>query len=257
VTSAIISKSAKIGNNVTIMDGAIIEDDVVVGDGSYIDYRAILKKNVMIGENSFVGSDCILGEFLGDFFKDRINKEHPLVVGNNAVIRSGTIIYGDTQIGENFQTGHRATIREKSVIGHCVSIGTISDLQDQCILGDYVRLHSNVFLGQFSKLHNYVWIFPNVVLTNDPTPPSDTLLGVEIFEYAVVGAGSVILPGKTIGKDALVGAGAVVTKDVAEGMAVVGNPAKVICHVSEIKADGKDHYPWRDYFDRGMPWKLT
>jgi len=254
--AAAVSKKATIGKDVTIKQGAIIEDNVVIGDGSYIDYRAIIKKNVTIGKNSFIGADCILGEFLSDFFQGKANVEdHPLTIGDNAIIRGGTIIYGETQIGDFFQTGHRATIRERATIRNNVSVGTLSDVQGQCILGNYVRLHSNVFIAQKTILHDFVWIFPHVVITNDQTPPSDNEQGAEVFEYAVVCAGSVILPGKKIGKDTLVGAGSIVTKDVAEGMAVVGNPAKVICPVVDIKADGKDHYPWRDYFDRGMPWK--
>jgi len=247
--------TATIGEKVTIKAGAVIEDGVVIGDGSYIDYGAILKENVTIGANCFVGAGCILGEFLADFFEEQKNKKHELIIGDNAVIRSGTIIYGESRIGDHFQTGHRATIREKSTLGNHVSIGTLSDVQGHCELGDYVRLHSNVFLAPGTILHDFVWLFPHVVITNDPTPPSENEQGVEIFEYAVVCAGAVVLPGKTIGKDALVGAGAIVTKDVAEGMAALGNPAKEICPVTDIKANGKDCYPWRDYFDRGMPWK--
>ena len=253
--SAIISEKVQIGRDVTIRAGAIIEEDVVIGDGSYIDYRAIIKKNVTIGKDSFIGADCILGEFLGDFFIDKTNKRHQLTIGDRAVIRSGSIIYGGSRIGDRLQTGHRVTIREESKIGNHVSIGTLSDIQGYCSLGDYVHLHSSVHLGQQTILHDFVWVFPYVVTTNDPTPPSEVLLGVEAFEYSVICTGSVILPGKKIGKDALVGAGALVTKDVKEGMAVVGNPAKAVCPVTEIKADGKDHYPWRDYFDRGMPWE--
>ena len=256
MTVTVISEKANIGGNVTVKAGAIIEDGVTIGEGSYIDYGAVLKENVTVGANSFIGSGCILGEFLADFFEDKENKKHPLVIGDNAVIRSGTIIYGDTRIGNDFQTGHRVTIREKTTIGNFVSIGTISDIQGDCSLGNYVRLHSNVHLGQKTILHDYVWVFPYTVTTNDPAPPSDILHGVEVFEYAVICTGSVILPGLKIGKDSIVGAGSIVTKDVETGMAVVGNPAKAICPVVDIKADGKDHYPWRDYFDRGMPWTI-
>ena len=252
----IISKTANIGINVEIKPGVVIEDDVCIGDNSYIDYGAIIKKNVSLGKNSFVGANSILGEFLADFYPDMTNKTHELTIGEQAIIRSGTIIYGDTKIGSSFQTGHRATIREKSIIGNNVSIGTLSDLQGYCELGDYVHLHSNVHLGQKSIVRDYAWIFPYVVLTNDPTPPSEQLVGVEVFEYACICTGAIVLPGIKIGKDALIGAGAIVTKDVEERMAVIGNPAKPLCRVDDIKGfEGNNHYPWRDYFKRGMPWE--
>jgi acetyltransferase-like isoleucine patch superfamily enzyme len=248
---AIISENADIESDVIIKDGAIIEGDVKIGRGSYIDYGAIIKSNTSLGERCFIGAYCILGEFIQDFFVDQINKKHPLILGNDAVIRSGTIVYGDTNVGDFFQTGHRATIREFTEIGDHVSVGTLSDLQGKCKIGSHVHLHSNVHIGQLTIINDYVWIFPYVVTTNDPTPPSGDLQGVNIEEYACVCTGSIILPGKRIGKDSLVGAGSIVTKDVEARAVVVGNPAKFICNVEEIKdIRGGTHYPWRDYYNR-------
>lgn len=251
-----IAKTARIGRNVEIRDGVTIEDHVVIGDNCLIDYGAIIKENVTIGSNSFVGAQCILGEYLYDFFADRVNHEHPLIIGENALLRSGTIIYGGSELGPHFQTGHRVTIREGTHVGEHVSVGTLSDIQGRCVIGDYVHLHSNVHIGQGSRLGNYVWIFPYVVLTNDPTPPSETLRGVTVDDFACVCTQSVVLPGVHIGKDALVGAGANVTRDIAEGMLAVGNPAKVIKPVRDLLDEhGQLHYPWRYHFDRGTPWQ--
>ena len=222
-----------------------------------MDYAVIVRENVQIGTNAFIGARVILGEYLVDFIDERDYQKHKTQIGNDCVIRSETIIYGENVIGDNFQTGHRVTIREKSKIGDHVRIGTLSDIQGDCVIGNYVNLHSNVHIGQKSTLKNYVWIFPYVVLTNDPNPPSEQLLGVTVEEFAIIATGSVVLPGKVIGKDSLVGAGAVVNKDVAEGKVVVGNPIREIGETSKIKnkTTGEAVYPWRYHFDRGMPWK--
>ena len=253
-----IAKTARIGKNVTIRSGVIIEDNVVIGDNCYIDYGAIIKANVTLGEDSFVGAQCILGEFLYDFFEDRQNKAHPLSIGPRALIRSGSILYGDSSFGSDFQTGHRVTIREKTRAGSHVSVGTLSDIQGDCRIGNYVRMHSNVHIGMKSEIKDYVWVFPYVILTNDPTPPSDILKGVVVESFACICTGSIVLPGVHIGQDALVAAGANVTKDVAECAVVMGNPAKQRGLVTDIKdADGNPHYPWRDRFGRGYPWSET
>lgn len=243
--SAVIREGVRIGKNV------VIEDDV------FIDHDTIIRDNVHIKAGSTIGARCILGEHLADFYTDRTNKIHPLIIGERSLIRSETIIYGDTTIGDEFQTGHRVTIREKTRIGRNVRIGTLSDVQGDCDIGDYVNLHSNVHIGMKSTIKNYVWIFPYVVLTNDPTPPSETLLGVTIDEFAIIATGAIIMPGKHIGKDALVGAGAIVTKDVPEMKVFVGNPAREVSDVTKIidKETGKKVYPWRYTFDRGMPWR--
>lgn len=245
-----------ISENVTIKDNVIIGNNVIIEDNCFIDYGVIIRDNVHIKKGSFIGPRCILGEYLMDFYSDRINKVHLLIIGENALIRSETIIYGDTTIGNNFQTGHRVTIREKSLIGNNVRIGTLSDVQEECIIGDYSSLHSNVFVGEKSIIKKFVWIFPHVILTNDPTPPSDNLIGITIENYASVAAGSIILPGINIGEDSLVGAGSVVTKNVEKETVVVGNPAKKICLTRDVKSKltGQQVYPWKYNFSRGMPW---
>ena len=63
-----------------------------------------------------------------DFCIDRKKHDHRLCIGADALIRSGSIVYTGSEIGEHFQTGHQVTIREKSSIGDHVSVGTLSDI---------------------------------------------------------------------------------------------------------------------------------
>lgn len=273
--NCIIAESVKlpedivIGNNVSIQDdveigaGAKIQDGTFlcsgsrIGVGSYLDFGVIVRENAILGENAFVGARCILGEYLMDFIETRDIQHHQTIIGNNAVIRSETIIYGDNVIGDNFQTGHRVKIREKSHIGRNVRIGTLSDIQGDCQIGNYVSIHSNAHIGMKSVIKDYAWIYPYVVLTNDPNPPSDQVLGVTVEEFAIVATGSVVLPGRVIGRDSLVGAGAVISKDVPDGKVVVGNPGRELGDVVNVKnrSTGEAVYPWKYHFDRGMPWK--
>lgn len=249
--------TAQIGSNVIIKEGVIIGENVIIEDNVYIDYGCIIRDNVHIKKDSFIGARCILGEYLMDFYKNKENKIHPLVIGENAIIRTENVIYGDTVIGNSFQSGHKVTIRENTKIGDNVRIGTLSDIQHHCDIGNYVNIHSNVFIGEMSRINDFVWIYPNVILTNDPTPPSNTIKGIHIDSYAVIAAGSIILPGIIVNRDALVGAGSIVTKDVTEECVVVGNPAKKICSITTIKnkVTGETVYPWRYTFKRGMPWE--
>ncbi|RDU22120.1 acyltransferase [Anaerosacchariphilus polymeriproducens] len=247
----------KKGNNVIVKEGVILGENVVLEDDVFIDYNCIIRDNVTLKKGTMVGANCILGEYQMDFFKTRNPGKHPLVIGENAIIRSGTIIYGDSTIGDHFQTGHNVTIREKAKIGNHVSFGTLSDIQGDCEIGNYVRAHSNVHIGQKSVIDDFVWIFPYTVLMNDPTPPSEVMLGVHIESFAIVATGSLLLPGVTVEKDTLIAAGSVVIKDVKETSIVGGNPAKVISDISKIKNrfTGEKVYPWRYTFKRGMPWE--
>ena len=133
----------------------------------------------------------------------------------------------------------------------------MTDIQGNCKIGNYVSMQSGVYVAAQSVIKDFVWLFPHVVLTNDPHPPSELELGITIEDFACVAARSVILPGKVVGKDSLVGAGTVVNKDVPPGKVVVGNPCREMEDTINIKNKftGEDVYPWRYHFDRGMPWK--
>lgn len=142
---AIVSGKAVLGDGVSIGHNTIVEEDVILDAGCVVEENVILRKGVHLKENSRVGANCILGEHSGEFY--RTGSDLPLIIGKNALIRSGSILYCGTEIGDDFQTGHQVTIREKSKIGHHVSVGTLTDIQANCRIGNYVRLHSDVFVA--------------------------------------------------------------------------------------------------------------
>ena len=257
--NCIIGENANIGKNVEFANNVIVEDYAVIGDNTFIDNNCIIRSDACIGNNSFISSNCIIGEYLMDYCIDRKKHDHKLTIGENALIRSGTIIYAGSTIGKGFMTGHNVTIREKTVIGNHVSVGTLSDIQGNCKIGNYVRMHSNVHVGQLSQIDDFCWIFPYVVFTNDPTPPSENLKGVHVFPFAIVATSSTILPGVNIGQDALVAAGSTVVSDVKPYSVVAGTPSKSIGDVRKIrnKETGEFVYPWRRYFKKYMPWEET
>ena len=93
-------------------------------------------------------------------------------IGENAVIRSGTIIYCDVIIGDHFQSGHNVMIREKTKIGNRVAIGTSAVIEGRTIIGNEVSLQSMVYIPTDTIIGNRVFIGPNAVLTNDRYPPT-------------------------------------------------------------------------------------
>jgi acetyltransferase-like isoleucine patch superfamily enzyme len=151
------------------------------------------------------------------------------MIGKNAVIRSGTIIYCDVIIGDNFQSGHNVMIREKTTIGNRVAIGTSAVIEGNTIIGDEVSLQSMVYIPTDTVIGNNVFIGPNTVLTNDRYPPTRIggLKGPQIRDGAAIGANATLLPGVCIGEGALVAAGAIVTRDVPARMLAIGAPAKI------------------------------
>ena len=158
-------------------------------------------------------------------------------IGENAVIRSGTILYCDVTIGNHFQSGHNVMIREKTQIGNRVGIGTSVVIEGNTIIGDDVSLQSMVYIPTDTVIGNKVFIGPNTVLTNDRYPPTRIggLKGPQIRDGAAIGANATLLPGVCIGEGALVAAGAIVTRDVPAYKLAIGAPAKITDLPSKMK----------------------
>lgn len=190
--------------------------------------------NVEIGIDSIVEDYCIIGVPPINLNEDDLQT----IIGRGALIRSHTVIYSGNRIGKNFQTGNKVNIREFNEIGNNVSIGTLSVIEHHIHIGNNVRIHSQVFVPEYSILEDGAWIGPNAVLTNAKYPLSPhakkTLKGPTIKRNAKVGANVTILPGVVVGENALVGAGAVVVRDVPDSVVVVGNPALKIKDISVL-----------------------
>lgn len=170
-------------------------------------------------------------------------------IGLRAVIRSHTVIYAGTVIGDDFETGHGALVREFNRIGSRVRVGSHSIIEREVVIGDGVQIHSCAFVPEFSVLEPGAWIGPGTVVTNARYPlghdAKQSLRGAHVETGAIIGAHVTLLPGVRIGAGALVGAGAVVVRDVPPGVVVAGNPARIIRRVTDIPA----------YAERGDPAK--
>lgn len=227
-----VSQIAKIGQNVQIGHCSVVHDNVIIGD------------------NVVVGAFCELG------VSTPFSSGGPLIIGANSLIRSHSTFYESSFFGAGLTTGHHVVVRENTHVGKAFQLGTFSEIQGDCEIGDYVRFQSNVFVGKKTKLGNFVWIFPYVILTNDPTPPSNSLIGCVIEDFAAIGAASTILPGVKIGSNVFIGANSCVTRDVADDMFAIGSPAITKGLASKILlhgGGGKEAYPWRKHFTRGYP----
>jgi len=237
----------------TIHSTAIVSDKAIIEANVKIGAYTIIYDNVEIAENTIIEAFCEIG------VSNHLSNGDILYIGANSHIRSHSVFYEGSVFLESLVTGHRVTVREKVNAGKNLQIGTLSDLQGHCEIGDFVRFHSNVHIGQKSKIGDFVWIFPYVVLTNDPHPPSDTLLGVTVEDYAVIATMTVILPGATISNGCLIGAHSSVKGVTEANMIYAGSPAKKICSTSKIKLhDGSgDAYPWRKHFHRGYPEEIA
>lgn len=158
-----------------------------------------------------IGLDCVIDPFC------LLGSEHgPLTIGRGARIRSHTVIEGDVEIGERFQTGHHVLIRHGVRIGHGVKVGSYAsveggtDLEDDVELGGRVQLGSQypgnvrLVVGRGARLY-----LGTIVLDNR-RPPHGDFEPATIGAGASIGAGCLILPGAIVEPGAKVPAGSVI-----------------------------------------------
>ena len=226
-----------------IMPGAEIGENTTVGAFS------------VIGEMARIGEGCVIGAYCEIAVDAGVLPSAPLILGDSAIIRSNSIVYQGSNFGPGLKTGHRVTLREGIKAGDGLQVGTLSDLQGHCTIGDHVRFHSNVHIGQQSVVGNFVWIFPYVVLTNDPHPPSTILEGCTIEDFAIIATMSTVLPGRKVGRGALVGAMTLVREDVPDDTICVGVPGRNVGGTEKMrfKESREPVYPWRRHFHKGYP----
>jgi acetyltransferase-like isoleucine patch superfamily enzyme len=224
--------STKTKNEGFIEKGAIVLGETTIGLGTMI------AGNVIVGfpvEKSL--RTLKLPSKFDVSIYDTVSKGSK--VGKNCIIRSGTIIYETAEIGDKVRTGHNVLIREGSTIGDESLVGSSSKLDGTVKIGKAVIIQSNAYLPHLTVIEDGVFVAPNVCFTNDPYPQSKRLVGVTVEKDAIICANSTLLAGIIVGKNAVVGAGAVVTKNVAPESVVVGNPARFIMARQEFEEKRK------------------
>jgi acetyltransferase-like isoleucine patch superfamily enzyme len=229
-----ISKKAKLGKNVSI------------------GYCSKILDNVVIEDNVTIGDYCLIG-----FSNNGRSKK--LLIKKGVKINSHSIIYNNSTIGKDSIIGHRVLVREKTSIENNVQIGSFSDIEGSCKILSYAKLHSNVHVGQHSLIMDYAWLFPYVILTNDPIPPSYIRKGVIVEPFAIVCTRSTVLPGKKIGFGSFVGANSLVNTDLKPEMIGSGNPFLIRGNIDRLKIpkSKKKAYPWIDRFQKDYPKNAT
>jgi len=129
------------------------------------------------------------------------------------------------KIGNNVQIWHFSYVGDDVEIGDNVKIGSLAHIDYNVKIGENTKIEGQAYIPPLSRIGKNVFIGPAAVLTNDPYPMCDKMVGVVIEDNAIIGARAVIKAGVTVGKNSVVAMGAVVTRDVEENTVVAGCPA--------------------------------
>ena len=194
----------------------------------------VLGEGVKVLENAVVGKQPSLSP------RSTAKREPlpPAEIGAGTVVSTGAIVFAGSRIGARVILGDQSCVRERVTVGDDVVLGRGSLVENDTTIGAMTRIQAEAYITAYSTLEEHVFIAPCVVTTNDnfmgrTERRHELMKGPTIRRGARVGGGAVLCPGIEIGEEAFVGAGAVVTKDVAPRTIVVGNPARALREVPE------------------------
>lgn len=232
--TSVVHASARIGEGTTLGEFCVIGANVVIGAGCKLGHHVVIHEDTVVGNTVRIDDHASLGKRPMKAANSATTKDQdlpPLTVGELSIVGTGVVLYRGAAIDAKVLMADLATIRENVTIGRGTIVGRGVTVENFCTVGRYCKLESECYITAYSTLEDRVFIAPGVVTSNDnfvgrTQERFKHFKGVTVKKGGRVGAGTVTLPGVTIGEDALVAAGSTVTKDVDPRMIVMGKPAR-------------------------------
>lgn len=210
-----------------ILDNGSTKEEVVLDNPT----QGLVIEGLIWREMHDFSEDCVLLVLASEHFTEQDyirNYNEFLRVVNQPYIHPLSDVKSKN-IGQKTKVWQYSVIFPQAVIGENCNICAHTMIENDVQIGNNVTIKSGVYVWDGITLEDNVFVGPSVTFTNDKTPRSkqypDEFLKTIVEQGASIGGNATILPGIRIGRNALVGAGAVVTKDVPENAIVVGNPA--------------------------------
>jgi len=223
-----------------IRGGARLTGEVRAGEGVIIDSNAVILGPVTIGRRTYIGPNCVVGsptlEELNDIrTQGRTVKKKLTTIGEECIVRSGSTIYSNVNVGDGVQFGHNVMVREEVSIGSGSKLGTNTVVDGWSKIGAKVSVQTGVYICTFSTVEDAVFLGPCCVFTNDKYVAQKPfrLVGPTVKKGASIGANALLFPGVTVGEGAVIGSQAMVNSYVPPKTVFVGIPAKKLRDVPD------------------------
>jgi UDP-2-acetamido-3-amino-2,3-dideoxy-glucuronate N-acetyltransferase len=231
-----VAESAKIGADTSLGHFVVIEENVTIGAECTIGHHVVIHAGTTIGDRVRIDAGSVIGKqpirSKRSIFKDE--KALPAaIIGDECLIGALAVVYTGCEISNNVLIADGAAVRENVCVGEFTIVGRNATVENFTTIGKKCKLETNCYITAYSEIGDYCFIAPGVHTTNDnflgrTQERFKHFKGVTVKRGGRIGGNAVILPGKVIGEDGLVAAGAVVTKDVPPRKIAVGSPARIL-----------------------------
>ncbi len=232
--TSVVHPSAVLGAGTTVGEFCVIGAGVRTGTGCRLGHHVVLHEGTVLGNDVRVDDHATLGKLPMKAANSATTSDRvlpPLELGDTCIVGTGVVLYRGARIDARVLLADLCTVREDVTIGRGTIVGRGVTVENACAIGRYCKLESESYITAYSTLEDRVFVAPGVLCSNDnyvgrTAERFQHFKGLTARKGARLGVGSVYMPGVTIGEDALVAGGSVVTRDVEPRMIVMGRPAK-------------------------------
>nr|MBN2278437.1 N-acetyltransferase [candidate division Zixibacteria bacterium] len=252
MSNSIIDKTAKLGPGTTLGNFCIIGRNVEVGRECRLGHHVVIHDGSCIGDNVRIDDQTVIGKFPMRAANSAVTKDQelpPTEIGSDGIIGTGVVVYRGATVGRKVLIADLSTVRENVSVGDYTIVGRGVAIENFCKIGRYCKLETNVYITAYSELEDRVFVAPCAATSNDnyvgrTEERFKHFKGVTVKKGGRIGVNATILPGKTVGADGLVAAGAILTRDCPDGKIMAGTPAKVFRDVPEEQR--LENQGWKD-----------
>ncbi|MGB3544598.1 DapH/DapD/GlmU-related protein [Rubrivirga sp.] len=233
-STAQIHPSVVLEDDVEVGHFAVIGAGVEIGEGSRLGHHVVVHDGSRLGPGVRVDDHAVIGKRPMRAARSATTSAADLeaaVMGADTIVGTGAVVYRGATIGERVLIADYATVRERVSVGSESIVGRGVAIENDSTVGARCKLETNVYVTAYSTIEDDVFVAPGVLTSNDAylarTEARKTAFaGPTVRESARIGVGAVLLPGLEVGSEAVVAAGAVLSKDATGGRVHVGVPAR-------------------------------
>jgi len=245
-----IDPTARVADGVELGTYVHIGANVSIGKGCRIGNFVVVHDDTEVGENVVIGDNTVIGKSPMRAYISTLKEKKlpPAVISDGCMIGSSVAVYRGSKIGQGGMIADLASVREEVEIGKFTIVGRGVAIENDTRVGNYVKLETDAYITAHTIIEDRCFIAPMVATSNDnflgrTEERFKHTKGPHIRRGARVGTNATILPGITLGEDAVVAAGSVVTKDVPPRKIVAGVPAGVLKDTPKEQLVDMQGYP--------------
>ena len=232
--NAHVHPSARLAADVEVGHYSVVGAGVEIGPGTVVGHHVVVHDESRIGAGVRVDDHAVVGKRPMRAARSATTSgqdDPPAVVGDGCLVGTGAVVYRGAALGPRVLVADLATVRERVTVGAETIVGRGVAIENDTAVGARCKLETNAYLCAYTTLGDDVFVAPGVLTSNDAflgrtDARRDAFEGPTVQDRARLGVGAVVLPGRSVETEAVVGAGAVLTRTAGSGRVWVGVPAR-------------------------------